>query len=73
VKRARIGDDEQPDYSVRSRAVQGHGGRALDPPACSCRRLRARSEIIELGARGEAKQLPQFGPAEMPLPELIER
>ncbi len=30
-------------------------------------------KFIELGARGEAEQLTQLGPAEMPLSELIKR
>jgi hypothetical protein len=73
VQRARIGDDEQPDTPSEAEPLQV-AAVALQ----ILRRVGAENSVrgqkfIELAARGEAEQLTQFGPAEMPLPELIER
>jgi hypothetical protein len=73
VKRAPIGDDEQPDTPSEAEPLQV-AAVALQ----ILRRVGAENSVcgqkfIELAARGEAEQLPQFGSAEMPLPELIER
>ena len=72
MERPGIGDDQR------------HAGSEAEPLQVSAvalqivRRVCAENavpgqKLIELGAGGKTKQPAQFGPAEMPLPEIVER
>jgi hypothetical protein len=72
VKRPGIGDDGQPDIPSEAEPLQV-AAVALE----ILRRVGTENSVrghkfIELAARGEAEQLTQLGPAEMPLPEFVE-
>lgn len=73
MKRSGIGDDEQlgapseaEPLKVAAVALQILRRVGAEDPV-------RRQELVELAARGEAEELAQLGPAEMPLSELVER